>query len=233
MAQRLPELRALKGTHRAFSYFGETTGPRKKEYLSDYSVVTNKRELAEEGTSHRNHVHLIFSNCVENMGKGILLLEITKRSRTRATVRQVIEDDAKPREEWKRIPVGSAELDTRPDHSHWHFSNFLSYTLRKIDSNRTRRSMKQSFCLEDVAKLRKGARRRLFRECPDLDAVTGEMGITPGWGDVYWAGVQEQFIEIKGLPPGDYWLEMVIDPKKRLRVKTRRHHSARVKITLE
>lgn len=117
----------------------------------------------------------------------------------------------------RRVPVGSAVLDTNPEHNHWHFADFLSYTLRRVRSTTVRRSKKQSFCLEDVAKLRKTARRRLFRECPDPEADTGEMGITPGGGDVYWAGVQEQYIEVKGLPTGDYWLEMVVDPKKRLR----------------
>jgi hypothetical protein len=232
MAQQLPELKALKGRHRAHSYFGETTGPRFKDYLTDSEVVTDPDELEEEGPKHRRHNHLIFSNCVANVGKGRLLLEFKRRSRTRATVEQLIEDDAMPRDRWRRVPVGNAVLDTNPDHNHWHFSDFLSYTLRRVGSTTVRRSRKQSFCLEDVAKLRKTARRRLFRECPDPDADTGEMGITPGWGDVYWAGVQEQYIEVKGLPPGDYWLEMVVDPKKRLKVKSRRYHKTRVKIAL-
>jgi hypothetical protein len=232
MAQRFPELKALKGRHRAYSYFGETTGPRHKKYLTDYEVVKDPDELEEEGKRHRRHEHLIFSNCVANIGKGVLLLAITRRTRKRATVEQLIEDDAKPREQWRSKSVGSAVLDTNPEHNHWHFSDFLGYTLRRVGSTTVRRSKKQSFCLEDVAKLRKTARRRLFRECPDPDADTGEMGITPGWGDVYWAGVQEQYIEVKGLPPGHYWLEMVVDPKKRLKVKSRRYHRTRVKITL-
>jgi hypothetical protein len=232
MAERLPELKALKGRHRAYSYFGETTGPRFKAYLTDYEAVTDPDALEEEGPRHRRHKHLIFSNCVANVGKGVLLLEITRRSRTRATVRQVIEDDAKPRDEWRRVAVGRAILDTSPDHNHWHFADFLSYTLRRLGSPVVRRSKKQSFCLEDVAKLRKSARRRLFRACPDPRAKTGQMGITPGWGDVYWAGVQEQYIEVKGLPAGTYSLEMVVDPKKRLKAESRRHAKTRVKITL-
>jgi hypothetical protein len=81
MAQRLPELKALKGRHRAQSYFGETTGPRYKEYLTDYAVVKDPDELEEEGQTHRRHEHLILSNCVANIGKGVLLLEFTRRGR--------------------------------------------------------------------------------------------------------------------------------------------------------
>jgi hypothetical protein len=142
MAQRLPELKALKGRHRAYSYFGETSGPRYKKYLTDYKVVTDPDELEEEGKKHRRHEHLVFSNCVANIGTGMLLLEITRRSRKRATVEQLIEDDAKPREEWRRVPVGRAVLDTSPDHNHWHFSDFLSYTLRRVGSTTVRRSKK-------------------------------------------------------------------------------------------
>jgi integrase len=54
MAQRLPELRAVKGRHRAYSYFGETTGPRHKEYLTDYEVVTDPDELEEEGKKYQH-----------------------------------------------------------------------------------------------------------------------------------------------------------------------------------
>jgi lysyl oxidase len=238
MAQRLPELRAMKGKHRAHRYYGEGVkgSARYMRYLTDYSVVTNKRELKREGKQHRNHKHLIWSNCVANVGSGVLLLEISrsKHDRKKAVVQQLIEDSAKPRERWTRRPAGTAVLDTHKDHNHWHYSNFLGYTFRPVGSSRgAKPNQKQSFCLEDVAKLRKGAGRPLWRVCPDPDAETGEMGITPGWGDVYWAGVQEQYIEVKDLPPGDYWLEMVIDPFKRLKVSSRRHDRTRVRVTLE
>lgn len=55
--------------------------------------------------------------------------------------------------------------------------------------------LKQSFCLEDIAKVDKTAGRRLFARCPNLRMKIGVMGITPGWGDVYWSGVQEQYIQ--------------------------------------
>lgn len=233
MAEVLAELKPLKGRHRAYKYYGETTGPRYKTFLTDHEVVTDPDELANEGEQHRSHEHLIFSNCVANIGDGVLLLEFERTSRKRARVKQLIQDDAKPRAEWKRRPAGRAVLDTNPDHNHWHYSDFLKYTLRRVGSNQpVRRAMKQSFCLEDVAKLRKDVGRRGFPKCPDPDAKTGEMGITPGWGDVYWSGVQEQFIEVKGLRPGAYWLECVVDPTKRLKVKSRRYDTTMVKIRL-
>jgi hypothetical protein len=238
MAQRLPELKAMKGVHRAYRYYGEdlTGSPRNMEYLSNAHVEKRKRELAREGQRHRSHEHLIWSNCVANVGKGVLLLEIrrSKKNPKKAKVEQLLEDTSKPREQWTRRPAGSAELDTNPDHNHWHYSNFLSYSLTPVGATKSvTPKAKQSFCLEDVAKMRKSAGRPLWRRCPDPEAETGEMGITPGWGDVYWAGVQEQFIEVKDLPPGDYWLEMVIDPFKRLKVSSRKHVRTRALVSLE
>jgi hypothetical protein len=236
MSERLAELKPLKGRHRTYKYYGRPSGLHFKTFLDDYEVVTNPDELAREGTQHRNHAHLNFSNCVANIGDGILLLEITKLKGHpgRAKVEQLIEDDALPREQWKRRAAGSALYDKHPDHKHWHFSNFLQYELRSVKTGRlVGKSLKQSFCLEDVAQLRNDAGRRRFLRCPDLAAKTGEMGIKPGWGDVYWKGVQEQYIEVKKVPPGVYWLECIVDPKNRLRLKSRRNSKTRVKITLK
>jgi hypothetical protein len=239
MAQRLPELIGIKGRRRAsqFYYGDETDGrPETLSYLTDAAVTRSARMLKREGAKHRDekHEHLIFSNCVANVGKGLLLLDITrsKTNRNRASVKQVIEDDATAdRSQWARVPAGRAVFDSNPDHNHWHYADFLRYSLWRVgerSKRAIRRSKKQSFCLEDVAKLRKTARRREFTECPDVTAGSGSMGITPGWGDVYWSGVQEQFLEVKRLKPGDYWLEMEIDPFRRLKVKSLKGHKTRV-----
>jgi hypothetical protein len=58
------------------------------------------------------------------------------------------------------------------------------------------------------------------------------MGISVGWGDVYWAGLQEQFLEVKGVRRGTYWLECIVDPRRRLKLKTRGHLSTRVKVRI-
>ncbi|HEV8671275.1 MAG TPA: lysyl oxidase family protein [Candidatus Limnocylindria bacterium] len=235
MVEKLAQLKPLKGRHRTYKYYGEENGLRHHDFLTDYEVMTDPDELEDtEGTSHRRHAHLIFSNCVANIGEGIMLLAITKTARRgRAKVEQLIEDDAKPREQWRRRPAGSAIFDDNPDHNHWHFANFLQYRLLSVKTGEeVKEGLKQSFCLEDVAKLDRSVGRRLFARCPNLRMKTGQMGITPGWGDVYWSGVQEQYIEVKNLPAGAYWLECVVDPKNRLTVKSRRQNTTRVKIRL-
>src|SRR5688572_26483662 len=164
MAEKLAQLKPLKGRQRTYKYYGEEDGLRYKDFLSDYEVMTDPDELEEtEGRTHRRHEHLIFSNCVANIGDGVMLLEITKTARRgRAKVEQLIEDDAKPRAEWRRRPAGSAVFDKNPDHNHWHFANFLQYRLRSAKTGRlVKEGLKQSFCLEDIAKLDKTVGRRL------------------------------------------------------------------------
>jgi hypothetical protein len=235
MSELLAELQPLKGRHRMYKYYGEKTGLRFKSFLDDYKIITNPAVLAKEGPQHLGHEHLIFSNCVANIGDGVLLLEITKlKGRPdRAKVEQLIEDDARPRAEWKRRRAGSALFDRTPGHMHWHFSNFLEYNLRSVRTGRmVGTALKQSFCLEDVAQLRLDSGRRRFINCPDTSAKTSEMGIKSGWGDVYWKGVREQFIEVLGLPAGAYWLECIVDPKNRLKLKTQRNLTTRVRVRL-
>jgi len=238
MSERLPELKPLKGRHRTYKYYGKPPGQHSKSFLDDYGVITDPDELeAAEGKRHRGHAHLIFSNCVANIGQGVLLLEITKLKGNpgRAKVEQLIEDDELPPDQWKRRPAGSAKFDYNSDHNHWHFTNFLEYELRSVKTGQVvGKSLKQSFCLEDVAKLRNDAGRRLFLRCPDYAAKKRrQMGIKPGWGDVYWKGVQEQYIEVRKVPPGAYWLECIVDPNNRLKLKSRRNTRTRVKVNLK
>lgn len=235
MAERLPELRPLRGRVRVLRFHGNDGLGRSpyRTFLADYYVTSDPVDLAEEGKGHARHEHLTFSNCVANTGDGPLVLEMTRTSRNRAKVAQLIKDDKKPQRLWRRKAAGTAVRDTKPDHNHWHYADFLQYRLKSVRTGRyVGRPMKQSFCLEDVAKLRAGAGRRGFTKCPEPRARKGIMGISVGWGDVYWAGLQEQFIEVKGLPRGTYWLECIVDPRGRLELKTRGHLSTRVKVRI-
>jgi hypothetical protein len=41
-------------------------------------------------------------------------------------------------------------------------------------------------------------------------------GISVGWADIYGSELDDQWIDVQGVPPGEYWLETVIDPDQRL-----------------
>jgi hypothetical protein len=42
-------------------------------------------------------------------------------------------------------------------------------------------------------------------------------GVTPGWADIYEWNLPGQYIDVDGLPNGDYVLETIADPDNKLR----------------
>ena len=53
-----------------------------------------------------------------------------------------------------------------------------------------------------------------------------------GWADVYEANLDDQWVDVTGLPPGQYWLENVIDPNDQLLESDETNNTARILIDL-
>lgn len=93
-------------------------------------------------------------------------------------------------------------------HEHFHFKGFAEYRLLDGEGAVVREGHKQAFALIDY-------------EAMSLDAVpakfpthTGEQGISPGWLDVYDAYLDCQWVDITELAPGDYQLEIEVNPER-------------------
>lgn len=91
-------------------------------------------------------------------------------------------------------------------HGHWHFKDFAEYRL--LDSKRrvVATGHKMSFALIDLTEFWKDAGPSKY---PLND---GTQGISLGWADVYHWGLDCQWVDITGVPPGDYLLEVSINP---------------------
>jgi hypothetical protein len=86
-----------------------------------------------------------------------------------------------------------------PCHGHWHLKNFNEYRL--FDQNGiVRVGNKQAFCLIDVERF-EGNKPKQFNSC------NSNQGITAGWADLYNKGLDCQWIDITGVPDGNYLLE--------------------------
>ncbi len=85
-----------------------------------------------------------------------------------------------------------------PCHGHYHLKHFNDYALYDC-KGKQRAGLKQAFCLMDVEKRSSPAGTKKFT-CSD-------QGVTAGWADVYGSGLDCQWIDITGLPDGDYVLE--------------------------
>lgn len=102
-------------------------------------------------------------------------------------------------------PVESPDLfEFSPCHHHYHLKSFTDFQLVTLDGVEVVRGRKQAFCLLDSLKL-------------DPLAGPGQyscafQGITAGWGDIYPSTLDCQWIDVTGVPTGDYLLRVTVDP---------------------
>ena len=82
-----------------------------------------------------------------------------------------------------------------PCHRHYHIRDFSNYQLLNLDGSVAAQGHKQAFCLEDLLKY--GPNKSNGYTC-------GSQGITSGWGDWYFKQLSGQWIDITGVPEGDY-----------------------------
>lgn len=125
-------------------------------------------------------------------------------------------------------------------HGHSHFDDFSQFNLREINPDGSVGELvasgddKYSFCLLNI--------RQPFPELTDnaiiADGRGGDscgdiQGISVGYSDVYNAELENQWIDITGVPDGDYWLEITIDPKDRLLETDNDNNTAIVQVSVD
>ena len=89
-----------------------------------------------------------------------------------------------------------------PCHGHFHIRDFSVYELLSVDRQVVVAAHKQGFCMEDSLKY-DGAKSKGF-DC-------AFQGITSGWGDWYFKQLTGQWIDITGVPEGDYIVRVRIN----------------------
>jgi hypothetical protein len=91
-------------------------------------------------------------------------------------------------------------------HGHYHFDSYALYRLLDANGNEVATSSKVGFCIIDLfaPDPRPPDTRQRY---PDCD----RQGLSVGWSDVYVSTVHGQWIEIDGVPPGDYTVEVTVN----------------------
>ena len=87
-----------------------------------------------------------------------------------------------------------------PCHGHYHlrdFNGFKLYDCKGLE----RIGSKQAFCLMDLDKIDPAAGPAKFSNC------NSNQGVSAGWADVYNNALDCQWVDITGVPDGDYVLE--------------------------
>jgi hypothetical protein len=90
-----------------------------------------------------------------------------------------------------------------PCHGHYHIRDFSVYELLTPDGSLAVNGTKQGFCFEDSFKYEDGGKSHGY-DC-------GFQGITSGWGDWYYKQLVGQWIDITGVPEGNYIVRVTLN----------------------
>jgi len=121
---------------------------------------------------------------------------------------------------------GDPLFEYHPCHGHYHFNGFARYRLLSEDGQEAALGRKVSFCLEDVDRWDKRAPKRYRYTCQ-------YQGIQAGWSDIYSAGLSGQWIDVTGVAPGDYVLEITMNPQAALPESNYANNTSRIRITID
>jgi hypothetical protein len=103
-------------------------------------------------------------------------------------------------------------------HDHWHIDAETSYELFAVDGGELASRKKAGFCYFDQVRLPDAAddvpREMVFRpeSCGTPRDVWIEMGMSAGWSDPYFWTLEDQDLDITGLPDGRYRIVATADP---------------------
>lgn len=100
-------------------------------------------------------------------------------------------------------------------HDHFHIADLQRIQLQNLGNETLRTSAKTGFCFLDSYVYRSTEPSRYNKAsfvCNVAPNRTVPMGISVQWGDVYRSTIAFQWIDITGLPNGDYLIEIIADP---------------------
>jgi hypothetical protein len=153
-----------------------------------------------------------FQSSMENVGAGPLIIHGHRASTSAGMVAdQVL--DMSDGSTTTRAGIGSMIFYV--PHNHWHYLGFDHYELRKAsDYSLVAPDQKMGFCLGDRFSVKNGIVSSPPEppgpfssencESGNPGALSVTEGITPGYGDLYGPQVEGQYIDVTGVPAGEY-----------------------------
>jgi hypothetical protein len=93
-------------------------------------------------------------------------------------------------------------------HGHFHYEGYAEYQLIDAAGQVAAAGHKQAFCLMDTQSVGlPGAATRPRFHC-------GLQGLQRGWGDLYNANIDCQWVDVTEVPPGNYRLRIAVNPSR-------------------
>ena len=112
-----------------------------------------------------------------------------------------------------------------PCHQHYHMKTMVHYRLLNMNFAPVTTGRKQAFCLRDNYPYLNTAGASTGYNC-------GYQGITRGWEDVYDKSLDCQYLDVTGVPPGQYYLEVEVNPLHVFDEATYSNNKVMVRVTI-
>jgi Lysyl oxidase len=217
-----------------------------------FSIPTGNSCYVDETAGTGATRCLRFTSSVENDGAGILHLRVQWIGQSgsafvpgQCTAQQIVEwSNGKTTDR----PAGPCEFHL--EHAHFHYRNFVSFGLYGVNADGSRgslvgRSLKESFCLADDdyfgfgtagpngPRNYAGQPGCSFPSTFDQSGASIDMGVSPGWADVYTWDTPSQYIDISNVKSGVYDVVSETNPAGDLLLAGPAHvcSSSRIRLT--
>jgi hypothetical protein len=109
-------------------------------------------------------------------------------------------------------------------HGHYHFEGYAWYELINASGTQIITGRKQAFCLMDSEPWLPDAGPRTY--------TCSFQGISAGWADTYGRVLDCQWLDITGVPPGNYLLRVTVNPLQQLPESDYSNNIAIVPVTI-
>jgi hypothetical protein len=160
---------------------------------------------------------LRFSTVIVNLGPGAF--QVYGFDADGATVGDelsVVQQIQEPGGGLSEHPTSAMMFYSGDGHDHWHVRDLQEWTIQNLNAQVLARGAKTGFCFWDNYDY--GATTSAYYHPFTTDACeiapdgTVPMGLSVRWGDKYPSNIAFQYIDISGLPNGEYRVTVAADP---------------------
>lgn len=195
------------------------TTPRPAVGLDAAAVLPDLGMLAPKDFSIQSRPRgvrwLRFDTVVVNVGPG--LFEVYGHGPADASDRPVTQRVQDGAGGWSEEGTSARMFFAGDGHNHWHVRDFQDWTIARVNDPASvlKRGAKTGFCFWDNYDYTASGpvvyHPSTTSACMQRGDGTVPMGLSVGWGDEYPSGIAFQYIDISGLPNGDYVVTLEAD----------------------
>jgi hypothetical protein len=122
-------------------------------------------------------------------------------------------------------PVGNPLFEYASCHGHYHFKEYAEYLLLDGNKQIVASGLKIGFCLLDSERWSPTAATTARYDCTS-------QGIQMGWEDTYDSNLAGQWVDITGVAPGAYTLQIKVNPTQRIAETDYSNNSVLIPVTI-